>query len=498
VVDACAATDALLGGVAAEYGGLVFERSSDAAAAIDRVSEGVAPDVVLLSPRLDDPVRVAQRLHSLDRQGAVVILVAVEREDEVRHALEVAPFLDGDVVLTTTGDAAALGDLLADAARRTRERRKEKAGRKERRDTPPPLSARYLGTLLDSAPIGIVTLDAEGAVIGWNRRAGEMLDVSEVEALGMRFEELWEQRDRARLGVLIDHLDTSGLGGDGEIFDRGDRCFEVTGARFGIRSGESGTLLVLQDVSSRMSAERQLRETAQALQESLLPPQLPEIDGVELAARFRPAGAGMQVGGDFYDVFDCGENDWCIAVGDVCGKGAAAASLTALTRYTVRAAAGYEETAGGVLGVLNRALLHQRGDFRFTTLAFCALDLSRTPAALRLASGGHPRPLLLRSGGSAHAVGAAGPLLGVVPDAEFGEEEIALADGDVIVLYTDGLTDAHAPERMLGERDLLAALEDCAGLSAGEVALHMERVALGDAKVEPRDDIAILVAKFGA
>ncbi|MFL5840144.1 MAG: hypothetical protein ACJ77Z_06805, partial [Thermoleophilaceae bacterium] len=173
VVDACADTEALLADPAVTRAGLDVERTSDTAAAIDRVEDGEAIDVVLLSPRLEDPVRVAQRLHSLDRQGAVVILALEARADEVRHVLEVAPFLDGDVVLATTTDGAELAGLLAEAAARTRARREEKASRKRRRETPPPLSARYLGTLLDSAPIGIVTLDAGGAVIGWNRRAGE-------------------------------------------------------------------------------------------------------------------------------------------------------------------------------------------------------------------------------------------------------------------------------------------------------------------------------------
>jgi serine phosphatase RsbU (regulator of sigma subunit) len=85
----------------------------------------------------------------------------------------------------------------------------------------------------------------------------------------------------------------------------------------------------------------------------------------------------------------------------------------------------------------------------------------------------------------------------VVPEATFSEEEIELQDGDVIVLYTDGLTDAYAPDRMLVEGDLRAALEECAGLSAGQVAMHLERVALGDDGTEPRDDIAILVARIG-
>jgi len=184
-------------------------------------------------------------------------------------------------------------------------------------------------------------------------------------------------------------------------------------------------------------------------------------------------------------------------VGDVCGKGADAAALTALTRYTVRAAAMYERDPHGVLKVLNEALLRQRGDHRFTTLVFCVLDLSGERPAMRLACGGHPRPLLLRPDGTVQAVGAVGPLLGVVPDARFHSEQVELEQDDVLVLYTDGLTDALAPERMLDEDDLLEALGRCAGASASAITERLEHLALGeDPSRSPRDDIALVVAKL--
>jgi sigma-B regulation protein RsbU (phosphoserine phosphatase) len=104
----------------------------------------------------------------------------------------------------------------------------------------------------------------------------------------------------------------------------------------------------------------------------------------------------------------------------------------------------------------------------------------------------------LRPDGTTEAVGAGGPLLGVIPEAEFADQQVELEEGDVIVLYTDGVTDALAPEQMLDESDLLAALADCRGLSAGEVSQRLEQVALaGDPSRAPRDDIAIVVAKLG-
>src|SRR5206468_1751518 len=136
-------------------------------------------------------------------------------------------FLGGDVVCTTAGDPG-IGQTLAHAAARTRTRRDAAEQRRRRRETPPPLSASYLGTLLDSAPIGIVTLDASGAVIGWNRRAGEMLEVPEVEALAKPFVELWPVAERDRLTALIESLEVGGLDVRGDAFERGGSAFELS------------------------------------------------------------------------------------------------------------------------------------------------------------------------------------------------------------------------------------------------------------------------------
>ena len=472
-----------------ELAGLAVERAADPAEALARLERGELPDALLLAPDLPDPVRVAQRIHSMDRDASLVVAVTRERDTELRHAIETAPFLGGDIeVVTERG--ADLADTLAQAAARSQARRAEHDR------VVPPLTAQYLGTLLDSAPIGVVTIDSRGAVIGWNRRAGEMLDVSEVEALGARFADLWPASEGDRLQELIAGLHAGGLDAAGQTFERGEHAFEITGARFATRPGEAGAILVLQDVTQRVAAERELRHTAKTLQESLLPPHLPEIDAVQLAARFRPAGAVTEVGGDFYDLFETGDAQWALVIGDVCGKGADAAAVTALTRYTVRAAAMYEASAGGVLSVLNEALLRQRSDFRFTTLAYCALDLGGGHHTMRVATGGHPRPLILRARGGVEVVGAPGPLLGVIPGAAYSEQTVEIDPGDVVVAYTDGLTDAGAPARLIDEPELIAELELCRGKAPDQIVEQLEGFAVGTA--EPRDDIAIIVAAFEA
>jgi PAS domain S-box-containing protein len=249
--------------------------------------------------------------------------------------------------------------------------------------------------------------------------------------------------------------------------------------------------------NSRLYGERAY--IARALQESLLPPTLPEIGGVEVAARFRAAGDGNEVGGDFYDLFDTGDANWAVVMGDVCGKGARAAALTALARYTLRAAAMREDRPSDVLSTLNEALVRQRADDQFCTVAFARLERNGAGTRITVASGGHPLPLVLRADGRVDAVGTPGSLLGIMPDPQLRDDSVRLEPGDAVVLYTDGVTDARAPERVLSPADLAGLLHECAGLDAAAIAERVERLATapagGEAPSQPRDDVAILVLR---
>jgi serine phosphatase RsbU (regulator of sigma subunit)/anti-sigma regulatory factor (Ser/Thr protein kinase) len=231
-------------------------------------------------------------------------------------------------------------------------------------------------------------------------------------------------------------------------------------------------------------------EIAATLQRSLLPPELPEVPGVAVAARFRPAGTGDEVGGDFYDIFDMGRGRWGVVVGDVCGKGAAAATVTALARYTLRATAIHEHDPSRILGVLNEALLRQSPDQRFCTVAFAVLEPER--GRLEIATGGHPSPLLL-SGETVRAVGSSGTILGIMENPPLTTGEVTLNAGDKVVFYTDGVTDAYAPQRLLSPDELADSLVEHAGETPPELATHIEALALGGIEGPPRDDIAIVV-----
>ncbi|MDQ3934709.1 MAG: SpoIIE family protein phosphatase [Actinomycetota bacterium] len=232
---------------------------------------------------------------------------------------------------------------------------------------------------------------------------------------------------------------------------------------------------------------------ARTLQQSLLPPDLPEIPGVALEARFRPAGEGIEMGGDFYDAFEVGEHAWALTIGDVCGKGPDAAALTALVRYTLRAVTMHERQPERALELVNRAILRNRSDDRFCSAALAIVETRPDGVHVELASAGHPLPLLLHPDGRVEAIGARGHLLGLWPDFEAEPLSLLLAPGDALIFYTDGVTDARAPDRILDTDDLAELVRSCAGAGAEATAERIERTVADSLAGEPRDDIAVLV-----
>jgi GAF domain-containing protein len=245
--------------------------------------------------------------------------------------------------------------------------------------------------------------------------------------------------------------------------------------------------------NARLYAERAF--VARTLERSLLPPRLPEIDGLELAVRYRPAGRGLEVGGDFYDVFSTGEDDWALVIGDVCGKGAKAAAVMALSRYTVRTAALEQRRPSDVLAILNEALLRQEETDRFCTA--CYVRVHPSPLGLRATSavGGHPLPLVLRADGSLETLGNPGTLLGTFADPTLTDAWTDLQPGDAIVLYTDGVTDERRHDEEFGEERLADVLISCAGLSAEAVAGRIVEAVISFREEDPMDDIAVLVMR---
>jgi serine phosphatase RsbU (regulator of sigma subunit) len=246
--------------------------------------------------------------------------------------------------------------------------------------------------------------------------------------------------------------------------------------------------------NARLYAERS--HIAQVLQASLRPRALPTITGAEVAARFMPAGEHIDVGGDFYDVFRSGDAVWTAIVGDVAGKGPEAAAVTALARHTLRAASLLQDDPAANLAVLNRALGADPSEPRFCTVLYARLCPGDGGLDCRLANGGHPAPLVLRADGRVEALDAArGALVGAFADARYEEATVTLAPGELILLYTDGVTEMRRHKAGFGERQLAATVADCVGRSAEEVVASVLRRALELQAGQPRDDIALLAIR---
>ena len=273
-------------------------------------------------------------------------------------------------------------------------------------------------------------------------------------------------------------------------------------------SAESGRrfdehdLALAEDLALRAAAaveNARLFETASSiahtLQASLLPPVLPDLPGMELAAAYRAAGEGYDVGGDFYDVFSTAEDEWYLVIGDVCGKGPEAAAVTALARYTIRAAAVRRRSPAAILRWLSDAMIQQSsGRGRFCTIACAHVDVGRSPARVTVACGGHPLPLVVRADRTAEEVGQPGTLLGLVEHPELQDRTAELYSGDTLLLYTDGLTEAGAPAHVLSPADLAIAARAAAGGSAATTVEGLVGATIGKLPAV-RDDIAVLALR---
>jgi serine phosphatase RsbU (regulator of sigma subunit) len=269
------------------------------------------------------------------------------------------------------------------------------------------------------------------------------------------------------------------------------KAFDETARRTAKRLADRGALAL-----DNARLHEQQRHIASVLQHSLLPRSLPEIKGFEASSRFLAAGEASEVGGDFYDVFRSGSGSWTAVIGDVCGKGPEAASLTALARYTVRTASSPESSPSEVLRTLHESISSERADFRFCTAALARIQAPSNgdgAAHLTVALGGHPLPIILRKDGRVDPVGQPGTLLGVLPSPVLADADATLAIGDSLILYTDGVLDVRQRGARGDPEWLAREIAEAAGKSADEIAETLARAAIRRQGGEPRDDIAILV-----
>ena len=243
---------------------------------------------------------------------------------------------------------------------------------------------------------------------------------------------------------------------------------------------------------------RDRSEIARTLQRSLMPPHLPQIPGVELGAEYLPAGEANEVGGDFYDVINTIEDGWICAIGDVRGKGAEAAAVTALARYTIRAVTMSNDLPSAILSGLNEAMLRQLPEDRFCTAACARLEpLDDGPGVgVDVSRAGHPPPLVVRADGSVEEISGPGRALGVFPDAELGDTHTRLMPGETMVFYTDGVTEARSPDGgFFGEERLRQFVGTHAHEHAALLAAELKKAVLNFQEGYARDDLALLVLR---
>ena len=319
--------------------------------------------------------------------------------------------------------------------------------------------------LYDNAPCGYLSTLLDGRIVKVNNTLLRWLGLARADLVGrLRFADLLTvggqiYHETHFAPLLRMHGELGGIALEMKRADGGRLPVLVTST---VKTADDGQPLLIRttvfDASDRRAYERELLRARQdadrerdrvqvlatTLQRSLLPPTLPRVPGLEAAAHYHHASLD-DVGGDFYDLFPLTQDRWGFFLGDVCGKGAPAAALTSLTRYTLRAAAVHSTDPVAVLRTLNTVLVedHVRGS-TFCTVIFGLLTPMADGYDIVLASGGHPPALLLRAdGGVEYQHTRGGMLVGALPEARFTAISVHLGPGDTLLLYTDGLTEAR-------------------------------------------------------
>lgn len=238
-------------------------------------------------------------------------------------------------------------------------------------------------------------------------------------------------------------------------------------------------------------SEQRARTLVHTLQQTLIPPVPPTIAGLNVAAAYRPAGSGEEVGGDFFDVFQIGQDDWMITLGDVSGKGVEAAVVTALIRHTLRSVAVRCRDSVDMLLELNRVMLDSSQN-RFCTVALMRVRRTAGVWHTEVSLGGHPQPLLRTRGQRSRPFGRPGSLVGALENPEFFETRLRLAPGDTVVLYTDGVTEGRNENGFYGDQRLMSVVDTPRAAATCGLADRILADVLDFQDGQPRDDIAVL------
>lgn len=363
----------------------------------------------------------------------------------------------------------------------------------------------------EHAACGLLTTDADGMIVAVNETLLTWMGVERSDLVGERtFSDLLTGGGRIYHEThYAPMLAMQGFARE-LAFDLvcadGTRLPVLVNARTDGQDGRTVVHMAIFDATERRMYERELLAAkedaeyseahaqllARTLQQSLLPNQLPSVPGLEIAGRYLPAGAGYEIGGDFYDVFQIGPDDWVIALGDVQGKGVDAAVVTALVRHSIRAASVEHEPAGA-LRIVNQVLL--KADVK----RFCTVVLFRCRVAVggwrvTVCCAGHPLPILGTAGGSGDA-GRPGTLLGVLADVALHDVDIHLDDSAVLVAYTDGVSEARRDGEMFGPERIAEVVGRAAEETVDTVLDRLVEAATEFGGTPNQDDIAAIAVR---
>jgi sigma-B regulation protein RsbU (phosphoserine phosphatase) len=364
------------------------------------------------------------------------------------------------------------------------------------------------------APCGLLLTDPAGRVVEANRTIVRWIGLQRQDLIGRRFSDLLSAgariyyethyapllrmqghvrelaldvicADGHRLPTLINANTT--VDADGTISAIRIAIFDATERRDYEQE-------LLRAKAAAETAEQHARALVTTLQSVLIPPALPPVAGLDIAAVYRPAGSGAEVGGDFYDLFQIDEDRWALVIGDVCGKGIPAATLTALARHTLRGAAVVERSPSKVLAALNLVLRNERVD-RFCTVCFVLLHHLDGIWTATVSSAGHPLPVRVRSTEQPEVIGRPGALLGVFAQPALHDTPFTLEPDASYVMYTDGVTEGRYDDEFYETTRLPAALT-ITHTGSATLAQHIVADCVRFQNGHTRDDIALVVLRL--
>jgi PAS domain S-box-containing protein len=349
--------------------------------------------------------------------------------------------------------------------------------------------------VLERMADAVYVTDPYGRIVDLNPAAIELLGPSRTALLGRLLQDV-VPADASDEGTV--ELDLPGP--DGAVHRR---TFDLSRQELSDVAGRpAGAVVVLHEITQRVDDRQRLERiledqsrVASALQASMVPPTLPAVRGIDLASQYLPAGDGREVGGDFLDVFDLGRHTWGFVLGDVSGKGAEAATVSAATRYTIRALAAADATPSETVRQVNTSLLGQTDLERHCTLVYGQVRPDDAGATVVFTLAGHHPPIVLRATGEAEEVGALGTALALFDQPDLHDTTVHLGPADLLCVFTDGLVEARREREMFGVERVTAALGCRVARTAAEISSCLVDAVHDFHGDQLSDDLAVLLMK---